>query len=135
VGDPALEGDEAAVRVAEEEHLGDVEPFEQQSGTARVLRHVVSAAGKEAAPSRTDRVEVDHRQVPLQRRHPQIAGVDARPARVDDTDRAAAGHLIGLANALDLDGVPPGGEVCRRHAGDRTAPEFTGNVPVTSSAM
>jgi hypothetical protein len=55
VGDPALEGDEAAVRVAEEEHLGDVEPFEQQSGTARVLRHVVSAAAKEAAPARTGR--------------------------------------------------------------------------------
>lgn len=102
--------DETAVRMPQEVHLGYAEVVDQHPEELAVAGPGVAVrVGRQfAGGAGADRLRVDHRQVPLQRGHPQVLPEDARSAGVCDADRSGAVDVIALHDSVDLDGVRSG---------------------------
>lgn len=111
--------DEAAVRVAQQEHLGDAEVLDQRSEEPAVAGPgvAVRVGGQVAGGAGADRLRVDDRQMPLQRGHAQVLPDDARSAGVRDAHRTRSVDVIALHDSVDLDGVRSGGQGFGRRGG------------------
>lgn len=73
-------GDESAVRMAQQGHLGEAQMLDHRVQEMRVRGEgVVARVGESAGRARADRLDVDDGHAPLQLGHAEVLPADARP--------------------------------------------------------